>query len=205
MRLIKMLGLAAISAMAATALIGVSSAAASTALCKESANPCPPGQLVTEYHLLAENVTILTSTVNFSCAETLLKGTLLGLGSPQVGHITAFTFTECKTELGTPCSVSAVLLGLMNFSQTGKNKGEVSFEKTSLEYECGSYINCAYGGLPELTILSVLGASLPTHAGLVQANGVKLAEDLNHSHGICPKVAKWDALYEFSEDTYVME
>jgi hypothetical protein len=207
MRLIKILGLAAISAVVATALMGASSAMATfdTALCKEaSANlACPAGQLTTEFHLAAKNTKVLTSVANFICAETLLKGTVLGLAKapePQVGHLTEFTFKECKTESGTTCNFHSVLLGLILILKTGQDVAKVEFDNTSLEYECGIYIDCAYGGEP---ILQALSASLPTHAGLLHANGVVLGEDPAHSDGICPSVAKWDALYEFLEDVYI--
>jgi hypothetical protein len=41
MKYLKMLGLAAVAAMALTAVLGASSASAATFLCKTNANPCP--------------------------------------------------------------------------------------------------------------------------------------------------------------------
>jgi hypothetical protein len=198
--------LIAVLAVGATALLGSSSALASdTALCEELSPTleCPAESLTAKFHLVATNTEVLlpvgTSSMTLTCAEALIEGTLLALGSPQVGHLTDFTFAGCETKDGQECAFSVVLLGQVLLLETEPDVASMQFHNTSLRYECGVYIDCVYGVLPTSQVSS---ASLPTHAGLVDTK-VTLAQDIDHSGLFCPNTVVWKALYEFLEDVYV--
>ncbi|HEU4682602.1 MAG TPA: hypothetical protein VFS51_12680, partial [Gemmatimonadales bacterium] len=131
MRSIKMLGLAAVAAVAAMAFVGVSSAmATNTALCTESGVlVCPAGKVYTGHiEGLAVNPVLLGTIFGIqgtiSCEHSKILGNALGLGNPQVTHIESITFTgNCKTSLGASCTVKSTTLGLVNLLKTAPNLG----------------------------------------------------------------------------------
>lgn len=111
MRLIKMLGLVTVVAVAAMAFIGASSAMAmNTALCSSNeggALACSAGKQVTGLHTVASDLVFLTNVGNVLCKESLMELNVLGLGAPQVTHLTKLTWTGCSAG-GTACTITTV-------------------------------------------------------------------------------------------------
>lgn len=100
MKSIKILGLAAVLAMAAMAFIGGSSASAVT-LCKVNTNPCPTESRIpvgeTLKSQLNGGVAKLTGLLNEECSSSTVEGaTETNTGSSLDGKITATTFTNCQ-------------------------------------------------------------------------------------------------------------
>jgi len=211
-RLIRIFGLTAIVAMAATA-VGVSSASAggsqgwsslfcnsvpqiSTLLCNEP---------TTTIHAVASNPLLHSSVVDVKCSSSLIKANALGLGTapePQLISLEELTWTGCETHSGTKCTVETVLLGEFTFLKLSLSDGHVtSTGGTVVKVECGAFAQCAFGGTP--TVLE-LGASLsgnPSHAGLLHVNAA-VENDADHTGIFCPLEATWLALYEALKDIY---
>lgn len=109
MRSIKALGLAALAAVAAMALISTNSAAAQdeVVLCKALEELCAKGNLWpsgTEFLALAANPTLL-GVLPFKCEELVIRGkTTAEVGSPLLGEITYVQAGVLPTpELGAGC------------------------------------------------------------------------------------------------------
>lgn len=198
MRLIKMFGLTAIAAVAAMAFIGASSASAtSTALCTSDASlVCAAGNVYTGHiEGLAVNPELLSSITNVTCEHSVILGNALGLvtGGSQVTHLELIDFTgNCKTSSGTACTVTTTALGLVDLLKTAPNLGTATSLNSKVKVVCGFFINCTFGGTPEL---HVVGSTLPLNTtsslGALTANKASLSRE----GGICPSTSEWDAKY----------
>ena len=116
MRLIKMLGLAMVAAVAAMALVGAGSASAAVSLCKVNEPPCAE---VNRYAVgtaikseLAVGEAVLTGAITIKCKKSTVEGkvTLNNGTENPIGEITSATWTECVNGAGTACTVTAIHL-----------------------------------------------------------------------------------------------
>jgi len=160
MRLIKVFGLVAISAIAAMAFIGVSSAiAGNTAICKTNeggALTCAEANQWKKIHAVANDPVILSAGGNVLCTSSLLEFTLLGLGAPQTGHVNSLTWNECVYKEALKCTVTTIALGTLLFLKTAVNLGVSQFHNMKLLIECGifsPFVDCIYEGLPSFHLL----------------------------------------------------
>jgi hypothetical protein len=150
MRLIKMLGLSTIAALAAMAFVGASSASAGpTALCSIHVDPCPAGfQQVGHFEALAVDVLLLTQAGPILCTHSVLLGNALGLNIPLVIHVTYLDFLNCNIA-GNPCEVITLETGLALLLRTALNHGLLQLHNTRFLVNCfAPFIHCVYGGLP---------------------------------------------------------
>ncbi|MFL5900700.1 MAG: hypothetical protein ACJ75S_05825 [Solirubrobacterales bacterium] len=184
MKAIKMIGLAALTALMAMAFVGASSAMAeSTQLCKTDTNPC--GSAVTSVH--EESVgkaKLVTSFGTVECNVLFSSSSVGALGAPQK-IVGTFTYTNCKLFLG-ECTVT---------EQNGPSTLEVlkqGHETAKVTYDfliyvmCGSFIDCNYTG-PGL-VGTAKGPLLSTQAnGEVTLSGQKLTPEISF---LCPKESK---------------
>lgn len=201
MRLIKMLGLAAIAAMVTTALVGVTSASATTesvVLCEkpelECENPYPNPIEIHAETLVAEPPKQLTSLGTLECEKSLAIITLLNnLAKLVEGHILSLNFTGNCHLGGTPCEVTVNSLG--GFSLTGEAKLTADAKSIALEgritsstVKCGSFFNCTLsaGEKTKLTAHSDEAGHL-----LLLANKTPLVG----KGFLCPSTSEADATY----------
>jgi hypothetical protein len=149
---IKMLGLAALAALMAMALVGATSAMAeNTQLCKNDETPCLAGNVVSHVHeetLTGAPATLLSSLGNVLCTALFL-GDSLGLGAPLIihGH---FTYSSCvrdKPAGGTEnCTVSETSTdSLINVLRLSHESADVT-GTGKVNVHCGLFINCTYNG-----------------------------------------------------------
>jgi hypothetical protein len=197
MRFIKMLGIAAVMAAAAMALVGTSSALAGpTSLCGSHEDECDsPFAKGTTIVGLAENnppahpLLLNTNSVDVICEHSEIKGkTDAVLGNPLSGTVTSLTWSNCETHGGTECDVTTVKNGTMLLLRTGLDVGTMQSHGTEVNVDCGSFIDCTYGGLPSL---DVEGGS----PAKVSAKNITLEETAGT---FCPDTAQWLALYEIT-------
>jgi hypothetical protein len=134
--------LAALAALMAMALVGASSAmATSTALCKADESPCAEGNIITHVHEVSVgHAKLLSSFATVEC-EVLFLGDALnsGVGTPLTIHGT-FTYTclnACTAEEENGPSEIHVL-------KTGTELAEVTGEGL-VHVVCG--LNCRYNGV----------------------------------------------------------
>jgi hypothetical protein len=201
MKLIKMLGLAAMAAMVAMAFVGVSSAMAepdSIVLCKKAELICEEKDWwpnPTKIHAHAKEPKLLSSIGTIECELSLALLELLNLLDKLIlGHLTELSFTGNCHLGGTACTVTVSSLGAISFTHDPEKLllahalavtlGETD---TVATVKCGFFINCTYKGE---------GALLTAHSsetGLLwlEANEAVLSK----TSGICPSTSKWDAKY----------
>jgi len=205
MRSIKMLGLAAMAAIAATAFVGASSAMAEAehpeiVLCEELELICEESNWApnpTEIHLETlptDPPKLLTSIGTFECAHSLAILTLLNkLAKLIEGHLLALNFTG-NCHLGkTACSVTVAKLGGLSFTPDEEKLKAIvkaiSLEgiETEISFKCGFLINCTYT-FTEATELLAESDEVGHLLLLSKAQRLK-------GKGFCPEVTQWDATY----------
>jgi hypothetical protein len=202
MRLIKMLGLAAVAALASMAFIGASSASAtSTALCTvDTSLVCAAGSLISGHvEGIATKPLLKSSLGNVECATSTILGNIaIPLANPLKGANELVDFTTCKElTFGTSCTVTTESNGELLLLKTAPNLGEVKVDNVKVRLNCASLgLNCAY--TKPATALHAVGATLPlvnggtTSLGKVTATEVSLE---NTGGGFCPATSKWTATY----------
>jgi hypothetical protein len=208
MRLIKMIGFAAVAAIAAMAFAGAGSAMANgtTALCKVNEEPCAPGNLTGHIHF--ESVgepTLETFSPNLTlkCLSSLALGDAEALGNPTGVTLTQLTWTGCYLApfSGTHnCTYTTEVPGLIDVLRTAANLGTATLLGTEIRLTCGAVINCVYGG-PTITGLTVEGAlhNGSTSHGKLKAPGIALPK----KKGLCPAVSTWTAEFESLEHFFI--
>ncbi|HET9677451.1 MAG TPA: hypothetical protein VFP21_08115 [Solirubrobacterales bacterium] len=188
MKYLKMLGLAAVAAMALTAVAGAGSASAHAVLCKESAIPCGSSYKTGEHITATAGTTRFTAGLEVTCTSS--EATIQVTGAGGEGKMTGLTFGGCKSSLG-GCTVTAEGLpysGEADVSGTGPN-GTLTLAGAQAGVKCEG-LTCTY---------AVTSLSLPIDGGstaLVTANGVELKK--TGGGFLCPSTVKWDATYSTS-------
>lgn len=203
MKYIKVLGLAAIAAMALIAFVGASSASA-TVLCTRNLTSCPEGHSTEEMYEVGDiitgtstNATLSSDLSNVICehSETVAEITSTGgSGLPVEGEIIELNFSKCHTEtaLPTPCKVEVVNLPyLAKVVAVGGGNGEL-FVSSGGSGSPGAAVTCA--GIIECTFTRSV-FELPVTGGnpaSITANEVPL----NRTGGLCGTRASWNATYK---------
>jgi hypothetical protein len=214
MKYAKILGLAAVAALALTALFGAGPASA-TVLCKEtpSGSPpvCPSAQTYNAGQTILGEATdpLLTNDLEtVTCKRSNATFEIKQTGSPTstvIGTVTALTFTECETVITrTPCTVGVENLpylaevhwisGTHNGTFTGKGVGT---SNPGAKVTCLGVLVCKFS-TPE-AVLAVNGGN---PANLV-ANKVELEPNGGFLGAICPSEAFWDATYAATNPTNI--
>ena len=212
MRYLKIIGIAAVAAMAITAVAGVGTAPAATKLCAQvdgtNGNGCPgqkrePGNNV---HIEAKstNATLTTSITNVICEEsatTLHADTSTNVepNTSITGAVTALSFTKCKTSSGTACTVEVIGLSgggtypshLLGTSDGLTDHSRLQVTGGKAKVVCGFLINCTFSTTS--AVLNGVNGSPTTFT----ASKVKL----NSEGGFCPATAEWDAIYSVTTPT----
>ncbi len=208
MKYAKMLGLAAIAALALMAVAGAGTASA-TVLCKEkpnASNQCPAGKdyaAGTVLKATAASAFLDTSLVDVTChSEVEAKTTTTGGAAATVlGTIENLTFTGCETEGGSECEVEVENLPykaeIHNTATVGNGLLTVTGHsgEPSAQVVCFGFLDCTFGNTK---------FELPVDGGnpaKVTANAVKLA--IKEGGFLCPSEAKWTATYTATSPTAV--
>jgi hypothetical protein len=200
MKPVKMLGLAALTALLAMAFVGASSAMAeSTGLCSADESPCEAGKSILHVHettLSGSKATLLNSISNVLC-DALFLGDVEEEGNPEVieGN---FTYTNCVDEKPNSCtateeSASSIIKVLKEGHETAKVTGE-----GEVKVVCTG-ISCVYKG--EGLIGTGKGPLLST-----ETNGEVSIVDQTTTKVkglLCPATAKLDIKTTPLEATYL--
>jgi hypothetical protein len=208
MKLIKTLGFATISAVAAMSLVGTTAVWASenTQLCKVHQEPCAAGSAPTSVHFVAGTNVLKTSIVTILCLASLAVATPLGLGTApnhQILHNTEIAWSNCGTNVAhNNCTVTTLAPGLLDLLKTTLNLGTAIVLGAEVKMVCGEILSCIYGGA-EVTGFTSQGALHPVGAG----HGMLTASELTVpvvGGLLCPATSKWNALYEPLEHLYIV-
>lgn len=193
MKPVKMLGFAVVVALIATALIGASSASASTALCKVDENPCAKTNQLTEIHLVAEPVLIHTSVMDYEC-NALLSATVGELGEAQTLTAQSLTYTSCNQG----CTRTVNKLGKLTLERTEAETAKLTGSGFEIHVQCSGQIDCSYAfnGLNG-TALGALLTGDNGHLRFEEATLEKIGGFL------CPTVATLSGLFVALQAFYV--
>lgn len=203
MRFSKMLGLAALAAVAAMAFIGATSASATT-LCKVKENPCavgnryPAGTVIKSQLKAGTTAKLVSSLGTVECTASTSDGkTEEQTAAKLMGVQETLTFTSCK--LGkTACTVTSehlsylalvLLLTLFPFFHI-LFEASPGHEEPRALVDCGSKALKCFFGAKETLLEGESGAP-----ATLKANGVEF-ERKEESGFLCPKESKWFAEYE---------
>lgn len=208
-RRIQIFNLAVIGATIAMAFAGASLASAnveSIVVCGKAELVCEDplvteiveGKTVAQIHGTAKNPKLLSSLGTVECEKSLANITVLNLlGKSITGHVTELSFTG-NCHLGsTECKVTTESLGDISFTH-GSAPLEAIAESnggTTARVICSPFINCLYGGKPQLTVHSSgTGETklLAAEAKFTEAKGF-----------LCPSTSKWDATYAASGSMWI--
>jgi len=153
MSIVKQFGLTALIALVAMAVVGATSAlATSTQLCKvHTSLTCEAGNAQTHVHNVLKAGTvykILNSFLSILCLGALTESTPLGLATngPQVVHVLELTFSGCGTGSGhSNCTITTEEQPLAHLLKTGLDQGVLLFLSGRLRLVCSNIgINCVY-------------------------------------------------------------
>jgi hypothetical protein len=200
MKYVKMLGLAAVAAMALMAFVGASSASA-TVLCKTTGSPQPGETTGTtcaagwayssgqEIHAVnVGNVTLDAKFKNITCTSSTVKGTTNAEeGTPLGGPEGTLTFGGCN------CTVTVLHAGTLTIewipdSHNGTLRSTGN-ETTTICTVLGLPVHCTY--VTNNTHVGVLaGGTDPTFTA-----SAHIPVDEANSDGVCPEESTWTATY----------
>jgi hypothetical protein len=201
MRFIKMLGLAAVAAIAAMVLFGASSASA-VSLCKKSATVLPetceeayPFGTTVATQLLAGSIAKLKAEPigTVECKKSNVTGKTTELKEESLlGTIETVSFAECF--LG-PTKCTVTVEGLPYTAHLKLFPAKEGYHLTVLNGKakvvCGLVLSCTFGA-PE--ILFKLLHPTPWR--------LQVAQELNREGGSpCPSTSFWEATYEVTAPT----
>jgi hypothetical protein len=196
MRLIKMIGLAAVTAMAAMAFVGPTSAsAANTQLCNShGALTC--GSAATTVGMLGTG-RLLNSLVDADC-HIASSATPLALANPQQVHVTSFSLTNCETDEGDGCEVTVTEMPLSTLNKTGLDAGTITATNGRTHTLCEDVIfsvdiECEY---------ELAGHEFTVGAQHLTASETPLTEI--GSDLLCPNNPVLDTLMETTANRYVL-
>lgn len=200
MKHVKMLGLAAVAAMALLAFVGASSASA-TVLCKTTptlgspcASPYPAGTTIDA--TLEETATLetLEGTVLDECTGSTIKGTTSNKGSSTEtvsGNASELTWTGCTRETKT-----TVLGSLEIHNISGTHNGTLTGSGFSVTVNGIFNTSCIYGTGTGLD----LGTLNQSTSGTTPAT-IKINAEVPRtvSNFLCPQKTRWTASYLVTE------
>jgi hypothetical protein len=216
-----MFGLAALTAVAAMAFVGASSAMAkeNTALCKVHQEPCAEGNLVSSVHMIALDPILETSLATVLCEESLALGAveknektkkfLAAAPEPLGVNITELTWKNCKTtgSATNNCTVTNLKLPLFDVLKTALNLGEATALGAEVLVKCTNIpligeLHCVYGGA-SVGPFAVEGALHKEKTGHGMFTATKLTVP-KIKGTFCPETSKWTALYEPLEHLFIV-
>jgi len=202
MKNLKMLGLAAVAAMALMAMVGAGTASA-TELCSTNTSPCTGTKYLSgttiSAQLKAGTGAVLTNSIsNVTCKKSTVDITTTSSGGSGVAvtgtapKTTGLTFSECTNSFGETCTAEVVDLPYSgSVTATGKGNGSMTVQadgsgNPGAKVVCGSLINCTFKTAS--ATLTVTGGN----PAIAAANAIELTRE----GGFCPTTSKWDAEYE---------
>ena len=187
MKYVKMLGLAAVAALALMAFLGAGSASA-TVLCKTAASPCGSEWLKTgslSSSLVKEGSSVLKSTggaIEDTCSASTTGGSITSQGEnqPVVGSVNELTFTECT-------NTTTVLNQNGTLELEGETVSAKGFEVTVV----AAGVSCVYSAGTGTTLGTFTGGN----PAIIHINAV-----VNKKSGsfLCPSDSKWEGTYQIT-------
>jgi hypothetical protein len=211
-RLIKMLGLTAVTAIAAMAFLGASTAmATNTLLCMTDDANCASPTLVNFESVnaagtAAAKAVLLNSIINVECNAAIV-GHRISDALPTEKKPVTFEGLLSYTNCSSPCSVTVISNGTISVLRTTNELADVTASGFKVKVNCAGFFICDYNAANlvghGLGGLEVAGRD----RGHVTFGGnlVNLEQDLFSPFGNCPATANLDALFQSSTDLFIKE
>ena len=175
MRLIKMLGLALVAAIAVTAFVGAGSASAM--LCKVQQSPCEAANAYPEHTtiLALSKDTKLKATFGSALCDSHVTLLHEGLsGGKLIGKITFLAWIKCTG--CTPVETTSSPIGTFLDEVTSKGNGKIFPENvTVLLKNCALGAECTAKTINGTTVLSLNGGAIGSTATATAATTVSLS------------------------------
>jgi len=193
MKYVKMLGLAAVTAMALMAFVGAGTASATT-LTGEGGAVLGSGSSI---HAVLDPGTgpakLTTAFKNIECEESTVSGkTTNETGASVSGNVETLTFGKCN------CEVKVISKGTLSITYTSGSNGSLSSNGAEVTAQCSTIfgnVHCIY--VTENTGLGTLTGGTTATMDIESANIPRLS-----TSALCAETAKWDAKYSVdSPDT----
>jgi hypothetical protein len=212
MRYAKMLGLAALTALALMAVVGAGTASAKGKLCSKSGTgvACAAGhgnvygekgktQKITAV-LDTGHATLISGFVNVTCAESHVEGEVTD-GATATGFLTSLTFSKCTSNIGpNPCTKAegtAYPWHLTGTTGVAPNGSLDTGAVTGL-FTCEG-ITCRYGAASAGTKgeLDFTGTTAAGATATILATKVPLVKHAG-SNFLCSNTATWEGHYKIT-------
>lgn len=183
MKYIKMLGLAAVAAMALMAFAGPAAATVLT---------YPHGTEYTGNVVFSaeESLFLEASVIQITCTESTVEGTVSTNTTVASGAISTLSFSNCG---------SSTVDVLANGSMEVKPNGEVIAKGNRVTTEEFG-ISCVYGG-------GTTGTKISTITPTTTATTAKISAELPKQTGssfLCPSKALWEGAYTLTQPEYLV-
>jgi hypothetical protein len=193
---IKMIGLAALTALMAMAFVGATSASATT-LCNADENSCT--NPTTSVHEVSVGKAKLLTSIGTTECNVLFASTSIGAGGGAVQTLEGnFTYTNCVLG-GSSCTAEQAGTVEIKVEKTGAEASKVTGEGL-VHVVCAGFIDCSYNGT------NLVGTG---KGALSAGNGtgeVSLSEQSTTKEAggfLCPKTAKLDITTGALSATYI--
>jgi hypothetical protein len=197
MKYLKILGLAAVAAMALMAFLGAGSASA-TVLCKTTITEgCatsgwdyPAG---TEIVSTSTNTILTTSLANVSCKHSEVRGKTTNTGSTTEtvdGPVELLTFTECTSTVDVIAKGSLEVHHATKTEAEPKKMGTLTSKEAAVTVNIGG-VSCVYGTSKAGTDLGSITDNAPS------ATTVDISATVEKKEGsfLCPSTGLWEGTY----------
>ena len=202
MRIIKLLALAAITAVGLIASVAVAPAIAEpTALCEvDEGEICEVGFQISHIHYEAKNIKVLSTQFEIECKSLILGDAVVVtelLKSPMdfdVGFnaktgLQDLAFVNCDPG----CAVKQLEKFVLDFLRTEDEKATVKALELTLGFECDiPPLDCEYSA--EALTGQALGPLITNDNGHITFSKAALTR-VGESGPLCPEEAKFDALF----------
>jgi hypothetical protein len=201
MKPIKMLGLAAVAAMAAMVFVGATSASAAwTQLCNSHAFlTCGKGEAAKTLKIVgAEAGVFLGVSLNVKCDTIEGSGDVLPAANPQPIHVEGLNFASCETSDNDACIVLVLQQPLANLNKTGLNLGTLTAASGRVHVECEDI----FGSLDIECEYDLAGFQFAVGAQHLDADKTPLNEI--GSDFLCQHEPTLDLLLKTTESRYVL-
>jgi hypothetical protein len=197
MKHLKMLGIAAVAALALMAVVG--SATASAKICSSSGTGTSCGasdgnEFTGAFSATATNATLTSGFVTVSCTDSVASGNILN-SSTGAGNITGLTFSGCSNNLGGGCEASTTASSgapwTAGVAHTTGTNGTLTVSNVQGEFTCtifGGPVKCIYAATTAKA--EVVGGTPAT----VKATKVALAKQAG-SNALCSTEGTWSGTY----------
>jgi hypothetical protein len=196
MKYLKMLGLAALAALALTAVIGAGTASATLCSTEGTGTSCGGSHgkhMTAGDHIEATGQAELTSGfINVSC-HSIITIKIVD-ATAGTGQVTSLVFTGCVDNFGRACT--AVTTGLpWNGSATGTGtNGTLTVSNVAGNFTCKNPFNTSEDVKCNYAAPSASAAVTGGHSPSAKATGVKLSKQAG-SHFLCSNEATWNGTY----------